>query len=76
MSGVNISNVKRSLLVCILALPSHTFSNFIRSHLTRTSTWTDPRSLEPKLLDEFDWKTLPPGWEIFLDELGEIYYVQ
>ena len=53
-----------------------TLSPFIYSHLTRTSTWTDPRSLAPKLLDEFDWRSLPPGWEMFLDELGEIYYVQ
>ena len=46
------------------------------SDYTRTSTWTDPRSLTPIALTEFEWNILPPGWERFLDNHGNIYYVK
>lgn len=46
------------------------------SHYTRTSTWTDPRSLVPEPLEEYDWQALPAGWERFIDDYGDIYYVK
>ena len=46
------------------------------SHFTRTTTWTDPRTLSPIPLLEFKWRALPPGWERFQDEYGDIYYVK
>lgn len=46
------------------------------SDYTRTSTWTDPRSLTSAPLTEFEWNVLPPGWERFLDNHGDIYYVK
>ena len=46
------------------------------SHFTQTSTWTDPRTLIPVPLKEFDWRGLPPGWERFIDGFGDVYYVK
>ena len=46
------------------------------SHYTKTSTWTDPRSLSPQPLKDFNWESLPPGWERFMDQEGDIYYVK
>jgi hypothetical protein len=48
---------------------------YFENHYTRTSTWTDPRSLSPRPLEEFDWELLPPSWERFMDEHGDVYYV-
>ena len=52
------------------------FQSSSSSHYTKTTTWVDPRSLTPISLMEFEWNTLPPGWERFLDEQGDIYYVK
>ena len=46
------------------------------SHYTRTTTWTDPRSLVPHPLEDFDWYALPAGWECYKDDYGDIYYVK
>lgn len=46
------------------------------SHYTQTTTWTDPRSLTPIPFQEFEWNALPQGWERYLDEHGDIYYVK
>ena len=45
------------------------------SHYTQTSTWTDPRSLEPVPVKMFEWNKLLLGWERHLDQHGDIYYV-
>lgn len=45
------------------------------SHYTQTSTWTDPRSLEPIPVSSFEWNKLPLGWERHIDQHGEVYYV-
>ena len=46
------------------------------SHLTNTTTWTDPRTLSSVPIDEFNWRGLPPGWERFVDNHGDVYYVK
>lgn len=45
------------------------------SHYIQTSTWMDPRSLEPVPVGSFEWNKLPSGWERHLDQQGDIYYV-
>ena len=45
------------------------------SHFTGTTSWTDPRSLQPVPLEDYDWKALPPSWERQLTDAGDIYYV-
>ncbi len=46
------------------------------SHLTNTTTWTDPRTLSSVPIDEFNWRGLPNGWERFVDNHGDVYYVK
>lgn len=48
---------------------------YFENHFTQTSTWTDPRTLIPVPLKEFDWRGLAPGWERFIDGFGDVYYV-
>ena len=35
-----------------------------------------PRLLVPCPLKEFDWHALPVGWECFIDDYGDVYYVK
>ncbi|XP_019856326.1 PREDICTED: protein kibra-like [Amphimedon queenslandica] len=48
---------------------------YFENHYTKTSTWVDPRSLSPLPLDDYNWEALPPGWEKFVDQYGDTYYV-
>ena len=52
------------------------FHPITHSHYTKTSTWVDPRTLCPCPLNEYDWESLPPGWEKFVDQYGDTYYVE
>lgn len=46
------------------------------SHYTCTATWSDPRTLQPLALEHYEWNVLPSGWERYLDEQGDTYYVK
>ncbi|KAI6655039.1 hypothetical protein LOD99_2328 [Oopsacas minuta] len=48
---------------------------YYENHWTLSTTWADPRTLNPSILSEHDWSQPALGWNMLQDEQAQYYWV-